>query len=282
MARELEVAGFESVWVGDHVAMPSENASRYPFSPGGVMPWAPTDDWSDSVVALASMAEGTTSIRIGTGVMVAALRNPVVLAKQLATIDVLSGGRIEFGVGAGWLTEEFAIVGLDARNRGRRLDEAVAMIRRCWQGSPDAFAGEFYALPEGSLFYPVPAHEIPVIIGGMSERAYERTVRFGSGWMATTSVAAIQQGALDPIARIRRLASEGGRDPDSLAYIARVNLGAAADVEPLVDLMPTLVHGGVTELVVDIPWGSGVDLADWHERLRVAAGGPGQRPPQHH
>lgn len=270
MARALEAAGFESAWVGDHVAMPRTNTSRYPFSPTGVMPWDPTDPWCDSVVAMASMAEATSTIRIGTGVMVAGLRNPVVLAKQLATIDVLSGGRLELGVGAGWLTEEFAIVGLDPKDRGRRLDEVITVIRRCWEGEPDGFEGTYYSLPEGSLFYPVPLHDVPILIGGMSDRAYERVVRVGSGWMGTSSVAHLQRGALDPIARIRGIAADHGRDPDELAHVARVHAGGEADVEALADVVPTLVRGGVTELVVDIPWASGVDLTGWYERLRSA------------
>lgn len=270
MARALEAAGFESAWVGDHVAMPRENASRYPFTASGEMPWSPTEPWSDSVVVMATMAEATSTIRIGAGVMVAALRNPVVLAKQLATIDVLSGGRLELGVGAGWLTEEFTIVGLGAGARGRRLDEVIEVVRRCWQGSPDAFDGAFYSLPEGALFYPVPLHDVPVLIGGMSERAYERVVRLGAGWVGTTSVTQLQPGALDPITRIRRIATAHGRDPEELAFVVRVHTGGEADVERLVEVVPALARGGVTELVVDIPWAQGVDLVEWYERLKGA------------
>ncbi|KRF10449.1 TIGR03619 family F420-dependent LLM class oxidoreductase [Nocardioides sp. Soil796] len=272
MARDLESAGFESAWVGDHVAMPRTHTSRYPFSPTGEMPWPATEPWCDSVVAMASMAEATSTIRVGTGVMVAGLRNPVVLAKQLATIDVLSDGRLELGVGAGWLTEEFGIVGLDAMDRGRRLDEAVAMIRRCWEGAPDGFEGHFYSLPEGSLFYPVPLHDVPVIIGGVSERAYERVVRYGSGWMGTTNLKDLQRGAVEPISRIRQIATDHGRDPDEIAQLVRVHTGPSFDVDGLVAAIPLLRNAGVDELLVDIPWSGELDLARWYDRLSAVAG----------
>lgn len=270
MARELEIAGFASVWVGDHVAMPQTNTSRYPFSPTGQMPWDPVEPWCDSVVAMAVMAEATSTIRIGTGVMVAALRQPVVLAKQLATIDVLSRGRLELGVGAGWLTEEFAIVGLDATARGQRLDEVVAVLRHCWGGGPAAYDGRFYSVPEGSLFQPVPAHPVPVLIGGLSARAYDRVVAYGDGWVGTTSVANLRRDALDPIAEINRRAVAAGRDPGELAQLVRVHAGGEADVEALAAVVPALLAGGVTELLVDIPWGQQVDLAGWWQRLSAA------------
>ncbi|QIX26529.1 TIGR03619 family F420-dependent LLM class oxidoreductase [Nocardioides sp. JQ2195] len=278
MARDLERAGFESAWVGDHIAMPLTTTSRHPSSAGRPraqrasgapqdLPWSPTEPWADSVVALATMAEATSTIRVGTGVMVAALRNPVILAKQIATIDVLSGGRVELGVGAGWLTEEFDIVGVNVHDRGRRLDELLTVVKRCWEGSPEAFSGKWYSLPSGAQFHPVPTRSVPILIGGASPRAYERVLRCGTGWIGTASVANLREGALDPIARIKALARERGREPDSLDYVVRVNL-AGAPLDSLTRVLPTLAEGGVTELVVEIPWSTDIDLDEWNDRLR--------------
>src|SRR5690606_20422202 len=123
LARAAEEAGFDGVWVSDHVVMPREISSRYPFSPDGVMSWEPEAPWVDALIAMAAAAQATEAVDVGVGVLIAPLRNPLVLAKQVATLDLLSGGRTVVGVGAGWLREEFEALRVPFERRGEILDE---------------------------------------------------------------------------------------------------------------------------------------------------------------
>ena len=136
MAAELEEAGFESLWVSDHIVLPETIDSRYPFAEDGRATWATDTPYFDALIALALIAEATERATIGTAVLVLPLRQPVVFAKQAASIDVASGGRLSLGVGAGWLEEEFDALNVPYAGRGRRLDEWIALTRACWTGTP--------------------------------------------------------------------------------------------------------------------------------------------------
>ena len=134
LARRAEEAGFDSVWVSDHIVMPPVVTSPYPFSPDGRFPWPPDEPWYDPVIAMSFAAAATSRVEIGVGVLIAPLRQPVLLAKQIASLDAYSGGRIVLGVGAGWMEEEFDALGVPFAERTRRLEDTVHILRSCWRG----------------------------------------------------------------------------------------------------------------------------------------------------
>ena len=146
-AARAEAAGFSSLWLSDHVVMPPQTRSTFPFSDDGLIYWDPRDPWYEPVVCLPVLAAATTKAEIGVGVLLAALRQPIVLAKQLASIDAMSHGRLLLGVGAGWMEEEFEILGTDFHSRGERLGEWLTLLRQCWTGTPEPFEGKHYSLP---------------------------------------------------------------------------------------------------------------------------------------
>ena len=187
-ARILERAGFDSLWVIDHIVMPRIASSRYPFSDDGRIPWPPRQPFLDAISASSAIAAVTTGPELGTAVMVLPLREPVTVAKQIATIDVLSGGRFVLGVGAGWLQEEIDALGVNFRNRGARLSEALALMRACWTGEPGRFDGKHYSLPDGIMCFPRPLRQVPVLIGGNSAAAIRRSGLMGDGWLGLAPV----------------------------------------------------------------------------------------------
>jgi probable F420-dependent oxidoreductase len=264
MARVLEQAGADSVWVSDHVVMPEQITDRYPFAADGRATWATDMPWLDALVALALAAAVTERVRLGTAVLVLPLREPLVFAKQAATIDVASGGRLELGVGAGWLEQEFDALNVPFEHRGARLEEWMALARAAWAGRPDAHASERYTLPAGTLVYPTPAHAIPLLIGGHSRIALRRAARHGDGWLAHQDA-----DALDPDhirTGIDTMRDAGAERPRVVVRIVK-SLGrcdlVAAD-------LPALAAAGVDEVIVDVP-PDDVDAARADvERLRSA------------
>jgi probable F420-dependent oxidoreductase len=187
MARTLEEAGFESLWVSDHVVLPRRIESRYPFASDGRATWSTSTPYIDAVVSLALIAAATERATFGTAVLVLPLRNPVVLAKQAASLDAVSGGRLKLGVGAGWLAEEFAALGVDFQARGSRFVDGVATLRATWSG----------LLPNDVLAVPTPAHDVPILVGGHSKIALRRAGALGDGWLAQQSLDALDDDELE-------------------------------------------------------------------------------------
>ena len=142
-AQAAEKAGVESLWTVEHVIYPSSYDSKYPYDPSGQMAMAPDTDLTDPLIWLTWLAANTSSIRLGTGIMILPERNPLVLAKQVGTLDSFSGGRFELGIGVGWLKEEFEALGVPWERRGARTDEYVAVMRELWGGNEVSFDGEF-------------------------------------------------------------------------------------------------------------------------------------------
>jgi probable F420-dependent oxidoreductase len=271
MARRLEAAGFESLWVSDHVAMPETIRSRYPFSADGVATW-PTDvPYIEALVALALMAAATERVRLGTAVLVLPMRHPVVLAKQAASIDVASGGRLELGVGAGWLAEEFAALDVPFEARGARFVEWIGLLRACWTGRPPAHESERYRLPAGTLLLPPPAHPIPLLVGGHSPIALRRAGRDGDGWLAQQSATAIDVDELSAgAAAMREAAAEAGRDPAAARLVLRL-VDSAGRAEQIARTLPELARAGVAEVIVDLDWADDRDPERAPACLREAA-----------
>jgi len=272
MAAELEAAGFESLWVSDHIVLPEEIESRYPFAEDGRATWATDTPYFDAMIALALIAQATERATIGTAVLVLPLRQPVVFAKQAASIDVASGGRLRLGVGAGWLEEEFDALNVPFAHRGRRLDEWIALARACWTGAPAPSRSTLYDLPPRVLCLPTPAHGIPFLIGGHSPVALRRAGRVGDGWLAQQSFPALDPPELArAVEAVRAAAVDAGRDPAQLQVVLRI-VEAAGRSDALAPRLGELAAAGVDEIVVDVSLENG-EAGDVYTRLRGAADG---------
>ena len=214
VAGRAEALGFGSVWVSDHVAVPLDYSSRYPYSGSGRATFTPQAAWLDPVLALAVAATATSRVRLGTSVLILPLRPPLLVAKAVATLDHLSGGRMVLGVGAGWLREEFEALGVDFDGRGARTTRAIRILRACWGDDPVRLEGgpPFAMSPK-----PVQGARLPVVCGGHSDAALRRVATVGDGW----------QPIIDPDGfATRRLVLEGlmeaaGRSMDELWLSAR-------------------------------------------------------------
>jgi probable F420-dependent oxidoreductase len=183
LAQAAEERGIESLWTVEHVVIPVGYKSPYPYSRSGKIPGAESVSIPDPLLALAFVAAVTKTIRLGTGILILPQRHPVYVAKEVATLDVLSNGRAILGIGSGWLAEEFAAVGVPFGERGARTDESIRAIRSLWQASPAPFSGRFYRWPAvESNPKPMQSGGVPIVIGGHSEPAARRAARFGDGF----------------------------------------------------------------------------------------------------
>jgi probable F420-dependent oxidoreductase len=240
VAFGAEQHGFATLWAGEHVVMLDAQASRYPYSADGRIAVPADADWLDPLLTLTYAAAATTRIRLATGVLLLPEHNPVVIAKQAATLDVLSGGRCTLGVGVGWSAEEFAALGVPFAGRGRRTAEYVAALRTLWRDDVSSYAGEFVRF-DGIRVYPKPvARSLPVVVGGNSDAALQRVAAFGDGWYGFNVEAAAVDGRLAVLAEHCRA---HGRSPGELTVAV-----ALSDPDPA--HLPALARAGVTELVV--------------------------------
>ena len=183
LCRHAERLGFESVWGGEHVIMPTTIDSRYPYTRTGKIPASPETLIPDPLIWLAFVAAAAPTLRLGTCILILPQRNPMVLAKELATLDRLSGGRVEMGIGIGWMREEFDALGVSWDQRGARNDEYVAAMRTLWAGPHAEFHGEFVDFPQVTCS-PRPVQErIPVVVGGDTPAALDRAARLADGYV---------------------------------------------------------------------------------------------------
>jgi probable F420-dependent oxidoreductase len=174
--------GYHSVWVNEHIVVPVQISSRYPYTPDGRPHMAADLAYPEAVATLAFVAGITSRIRLATGVIPLFSRDPLSLAKQAATIDVLSGGRLELGLGAGWMVEEAQLLGHPSDHRGERLDEAIEILRKVWSQSTTEHHGRFYSFaPLGVHPQPVHGADVPIWIGGTSPAAIRTTLRHATG-----------------------------------------------------------------------------------------------------
>jgi probable F420-dependent oxidoreductase len=271
-ARELELAGFDSLWVSDHVVQPEVITSPYPFAADGKATWPTTTPYLEALVSLAAAAAATERVGLGTAALVLPQRNPVLLAKQVASVDALSGGRVALGIGAGWLREEFDALGMPFESRGARMAEWIELLRECWTGRPAARSTPHYRLPEDTLVLPTPAHAVPLYVGGHSPVALRRAARLGDGWLAQQAVPALDPERLaGEIANIRSTASAAGRAPADLRVVLRLveSTGRADEVARRIG---ELGRAGVDEIIVDVDPVNGDARAD-HDLLREAVSG---------
>ena len=219
LVRRGEALGFTSVMIADHIVFPSVVASKYPYTVDGVFPGQ--GDALEQLALMAFVAGVTERLRLVTSVMILPYRNPVATAKTLATIDVLSRGRVTVGVGVGWLREEFEALGAaDFDRRGAVSDEYLRIFKRLWTESPASFAGEFYRFDDvRCLPHPVQKPHPPIWIGGHSRAALRRVARLGDGWHPVGANPAVPLGP-DELRRdldeLYRLTEAEGRDPSKL------------------------------------------------------------------
>lgn len=236
-ARAAERAGFESLWTVEHVVVPSGYESRYPYDPSGRMPGGETAPIPDPLVWLTWIAAHTTTLRLATGVIILPQRNPLVLAKEAATLDRLSGGRLLLGVGIGWLAEEFRALGVPFERRGARTDDYVAAMRTLWTEERASHRSEFLDFSD-CILRPRPSQpSIPIHVGGHSDAAARRAGRIGDGFFPAIN-------GHDEIDRLFRLARdtarEHGRDPAAIEMTTggngAIGSGALDEVKRLADL----------------------------------------------
>ena len=184
VAQLAESVGFESVWTFEHVIVPLDYQSKYPYNATGKMGAAPETNFFDPLIALTAIAVNTKKIRLGTGVNILSQTNPLLLAKQTASLDRISGGRFMLGVGIGWLQEEFVAMGVPFERRGARFDDYVEGMRKVWSGDVVEHDSDFLNW-HGFKSYPLPVQSpMPVIIGGAKGKIFERIAKHGDGWFA--------------------------------------------------------------------------------------------------
>jgi probable F420-dependent oxidoreductase len=259
VAAVADARGFATLWCGEHVIMVDKPRSRYPYTADGTIAVPSDADWLDPLLGLSFIAALTRRIMLATGILLLPEHNPLIVAKQAATLDVLSGGRLALGVGVGWSAEEFEALGVPFERRGARTTEYVAALRRIWASDVASFFGEFIRFDTVRVYpKPVRSRKVPIIIGGTSDAALRRAAMIGDGWYGFNLSAA------EVPDRVRRLAAycrEHGRDPHSLTVAVSLS-----DGDPY--LLPELTAAGVTELVVvAAPPAEPVAAADWAEEL---------------
>ncbi len=258
-ARRAEELGFASVWVTDHIVAPEEFVPRF----GKVI--------FEPIVTLAYAAGVTHKVRLGTSVIIAPYRNPVILAKMMATLDQLSGGRVIFGLAAGWMEKEFEILRVPYRRRGRLADEAIRIARAMWSDPQPVVQGEFYGF-SGAFTLPHPRGDLPIWVGGNSLAARRRALTLANGWQSTgLSVEAVASS----LKELRELAAELGRTLDgftvSMRHRVRFLQSRADDFqaseEEVADSLRKVAELGVQHFVADIQiWDEG-EYFDTLERL---------------
>ena len=191
MARVADECGFESIWTVEHVVIPKDYKSPYPYSPSGKIPGPEEVPINDPLLPLAYAAAITKNIRLATGIVILPQHHPLYLAKQAATIDVLSNGRMILGVGSGWLKEEFDALGIDFTTRGRRTDEGIEAMRTLWRDQPSSYHGKVFNFgPVVSFPKPVQKGGVPIHIGGHSAAAVRRAAAYGDGFFPAIGDAA--------------------------------------------------------------------------------------------
>jgi len=262
VAVRAEELGFESVWVPEHLVLPPTIRSRYPYAADGVPPIRTDAPHLDPLIVLTHVAARTARIRLGTNIYLLPLRHPLATARVAVSLDVLSGGRLTLGVGAGWLEEEFVAAGVDFRTRGARTRECVRALRVLWTAPEPEFHGRFFSFGPVK-FEPKPLQKPhpPIVFGGETEAALRRAAALGDGWYGVGHDPA---SAGRQRARLQTLLAEAGRAgaPFESTVSHRNGVLARDDLRRYAD-------AGIDRVVV-LPWRRGQEALDGLARLADA------------
>lgn len=271
IAVATERLGFDSAWVHDHIVMPAEIRARYPYNETGVAGFAWRQDIFDPIAMMSAVAVATKRIAIGTSVLIVPYRNPVLLAKMLATLDNLAAGRIRLGIGVGWMQEEFEAlqIGDWYEVRGRVTDEWIAICRTLWGSDGMAsFSGRYASFTGAGALPQPPSRTIPILVGGWGEAAARRVARLGDGYQTIGSTPEMLQ---EQLARVRGALEKAGRDPYAIevSMLGFIRLGDGP-----VGSVPALIGGSSDQIVerlheyeraglqhlIATPWRTGTDV----------------------
>jgi len=262
LAEAAEEAGFDSLWTVEHTIVPKDYEPNYPYAEGGKMAGGAEDiPLPDPLIWMAYVAARTSRIRLATGILILPQHQPVHVAKQVATLDAMSGGRVILGIGVGWMEEEFRVLNADFATRGPRTDDAIQAMRKLWRDSPAEYHGThvdfdpLYCNPR-----PVNGH-VPIVVGGHSKAAARRAGRLGDGFFPARGAPA------DLIALAKQSAAEAGRNPAEI----EITVGMPDDSSEL----PALAAAGVDRIAVPVTSMAGLTTAirspeealTWKERI---------------
>jgi probable F420-dependent oxidoreductase len=259
LAQQAETLGYDSLWCSDHIFFPTLKETKHPHSADGQLPQAWRERYWECFTVLNQVAARTQRISLGTSVLILPMHHPIEVAKQVASLDQFCGGRFVFGVGVGWLKEEFDALGWPFHERGARTDEGLELCLKLWSEERPSHQGRFYAFDE-ALFFPKPLRKPPIWIGGHSPAALKRIARFGDVWHPFRPSYDL---LTETLPRLRRLLEAGGRRPDSVGVAPKLTV-TFQDVPPQPGQDPTQGRPqdileavkryrdlGATELVLD-------------------------------
>jgi probable F420-dependent oxidoreductase len=278
LAQAAEALGFDSIWLSDHVVVPERIDSSYPYSPDGRFPTRPEQPYLEPLASLGYLAGVTRHVRLGTHVLVLPYRHPLLTAKMITTLDNLSGGRIDLGIGVGWMREEFEALGSPPyERRGAVTDEQVRLMKAVWTHDVTGFEGEFYRFdPLGAHPRPVQQPHPPIWVGGHTRAALRRTARLGDVWLP---IGARPPADLPPhqvaelFAAIRAEAEKVGRDPGAIDVCFSTGVGFDAaerrpfngSIEQIIDDFRGYQQVGIRRFIVAL---GAHPPAEYERRLR--------------
>ena len=263
LAKRAEELGFESFWLPEHAILPVNTTSRYGGTPDGSIPPSMADI-GDPLIGLARASASTSTIKLGTAISLVPEHNPLLQAKQIATLDRVSNGRFLFGIGAGWLQEETEIMGGDFRHRWGQTREAILAMKELWTKEEAEFHGRFYDFPPVKCSpKPVQTPHPPVYLGGFAPNVFKRVVAWGDGWMP---VRVTEEQVRMGRATLDELAEAAGRDPKSIRLMV-------CNVPADPDLIGRLESAGADRVTVSLPAEAGDDALSEMEALASAVMG---------
>ena len=239
MAKKAEDLGFESIWYAEHAAVPVHSDSPFPAT-GGEIPWT-YSHFTDPYIALARASGATSKIMLGTGITLVPERNPLLLAKEIASLDRFSGGRFLFGIGTGWLKEETEMMGGDFEHRWTQTREAIEVMKELWTKEEAEYHGRYFDFPLVRS-YPKPAQKPypPIILGGMAKNVLRRVVTHADGWLPNRVTPTEVE---ESRKKLDAMAAEAGRDPKSITISVYGQL-------PERDIVHSLLNAGADRVVV--------------------------------
>ena len=257
LAKRAEELGFESFWLPEHPILPVHTTSRYGGTPDGSIPPSMAD-MADPLVGLSRASAATSNIKLGTSISLVPEHNPIMQAKQIATLDHFSGGRFLFGIGAGWLKEETEIMGGNFEHRWGQTREAILAMKELWTKDEAEFHGRYYDFPAVKCS-PKPAQKPhpPVFLGGYAANVFKRVVAWGDGWMP---VRVTEEQVKAGRATLDELAEAAGRDPKSIQLIV-------CNITPDKDLVRRYEDAGATRVTIPLPLDSGEGSLAEMERI---------------